>query len=306
MNLIPIDINIDFLKISKPIVMLSTFLVVASLVGVFTKGLNYGIDFKGGAEVQVQVAPGWNIGSVRGALEEGGLKDLAVVQIGKSEDREFLIKIPVTATDAIKTAGESVERILKSKMDGDQFKLMRVDVVGPKAGETLKIDALMSLIYAAIGILIYITFRFDSRFAPGMIRALFFDITLTMGIWVLLQKEFSLSTIAALLTIAGYSCNDTIVIYDRIRDHMKTHPEWSIEKIINTSINVNLGRTIITTMTTCFVLLSIFLFGGSVLSDFALVMLIGFMTGVPSTLFVANYLVLKMEKRRLARLATVR
>jgi preprotein translocase subunit SecF len=300
MNLIPTNLNIDFLKMSKPMVWVSTLLVIASFVGIFTKGLNYGIDFKGGAEVQIRVAQGWTIGSVRGALEEGGLKELSVVQIGKPEDREFLIKVPASASEAIKTVGETVEKILKPKMEG--FQLMRVDMVGPKAGESLQIDALMSLIYAAIGILIYITFRFDSRFAPGMIRALFFDVIITMGIWVLLQKEFNLGTIAALLTIAGYSCNDTIVIYDRIRDHMKMHPEWSIEKIINTSINVNLGRTIITTMTTCFVLLSIWMLGGSVLSDFALVMLIGFTSGVLSTIFVANYMVLKMEQRRLARL----
>jgi len=277
-------------------------LLIGSFVGLMTKGLNYGIDFKGGAEVQVKVAEGWNIGSVRGALEEGGLKDLSVVQIGAASDREFLIKMPAAASDAIKSAGESVEKILKPKMDAQSYQTVRVDVVGPKAGESLQIDAILALIYSAIGILIYITFRFDSRFAPGMIQSLFFDITITMGIWILLGREFSLTTIAGLLTIAGYSCNDTIVVYDRIRDYMQTHPEWAIEKMINKAANVKLGRTVLTSGCTMLVVLSIYLFGGSVLSDFALVLLIGFTAGVLSTVFVANNLVLKMEKRRLGRI----
>lgn len=305
-NFIPSNINIDFLKISRPFVIGSTLVVIASFIALFVKGPNYGIDFRGGAEVQVRVAADWDIGRVRNELTQGGLKDLSVVQIGNPTDHEYLIKLPAHSEADIKSAGERVEGLLKPKMSSDAYKTVRVDVVGPRAGENLQIDAILSLIYAGIGILIYITFRFDSRFAPGMIRALFFDVAITLGVWIFLGKEFSLTTIAAFLTIAGYSCNDTIVIYDRIRDMMKMHPDWNIEKIINRAINVNLGRTILTTGCTLFVVISMWVFGGAVLSDFAFALLIGFTVGALSTIFVANSLIMWMEKRRLAKLSHAR
>jgi preprotein translocase subunit SecF len=152
--------------------------------------------------------------------------------------------------------------------------------------------------------MVYITFRFDSRYAPGVIRALSVDVIITMGIWVLLQREFNLTVLASLLTIAGYSCNDTIVIYDRIRDYTKSHPTWSIEQSINKSINLNLGRTVLTVLCTLFVVVSLFLFGGPVLEDFALPLLIGFTISIPSTIFVANPLIVWMEKRRMAKAST--
>jgi preprotein translocase subunit SecF len=149
--------------------------------------------------------------------------------------------------------------------------------------------------------MIYIAFRFDMRFAPGMLRALLFDVITTLGIWVVLGREFNLTILAALLTIAGYSCNDTIVIYDRIRDYSKSHPEWDLEKVVNRSINQNLGRTILTVLCTLFVVVSLWLLGGPVLGDFAFCMLIGFVISIFSTIFVANTMVVFMEKRRLGK-----
>ena len=140
------------------------------------------------------------------------------------------------------------------------------------------------------------------RYAPGMVRSLVVDVVIVMGVWVLLQKEFTLSVVAALMTIAGYACNDTIVIYDRIREMLKLHKDWPIEKVINRSISQNLARTLLTTISTLFVVVSLWLLGGPVLADFALVMLLGFSIGVASSIFVANPMVLFMEKRRLKKL----
>ena len=293
--LIPHDLKIDFLKISRPFIWASTLAVVLSIVGLFTIGLNYGIDFTGGAEVQVSVPKDWDIAKVRGSLEEGGMKNVTVIKIEDPRSNEFLLKAQVEP-EKVNTVSAEVEKILTAKA-GSAFTMSKVDVVGPQAGEELRTSAILSVLAAALGILIYITFRFDFRFAPGIVRALLFDVIITLGVWVALRKEFNLSTVAALLTIAGYSCNDTIVIYDRIRDFSKTHAGMSLYDVVNKSINLNLGRTFLTVICTNFVVVSLWLLGGPVLGDFAFAMLIGFSVSVISTIFVANPMVMYMEKR---------
>lgn len=296
---IPTTVNFDWLKISRPFAMASTIAVLLSFVGIFYPGLNYGIDFSGGAEVAVKAPEGWDISRLREEMSKGGIEEPTVVQLGAPQDHEFLVKVKADAS-ALKDVASKVEGVLKASAGEGKYEILRADVVGPQAGERLRIAAILSLIYAAIGILVYITFRFDMRFAPGIVRALLLDIVVVVGIWVLLRKEFNLHTIAALLTIAGYSCNDTIVIYDRIREFSKLHPDWDLYRIINRSINLNLGRTIITVLCTQFVVVSLWLFGGPVLADFAFAMFLGFTVSVYSTLFVANPLILYMEKRRQA------
>ncbi len=299
-QLIPTNLNIDFLKISKPFVWASTLFVVASIVLLFTKGLNYGIDFTGGAEVQVEVPKDWDTGKVRETLDKGGLPEASVIRIEDSGRQEFLIKTQVK-DDQTTNVGEQIEKIFLSQLKAGEFQIQKVDVVGPQAGEELRYSAIISVLAAAIGILIYITFRFDFRFAPGIVRALLFDVISTLGIWILMGKEFNLSTVAALLTIAGYSCNDTIVIYDRIRDYSKNPGKDSMYQIVNKSINLNLGRTFLTVICTNFVVVSLWLLGGPVLGDFAFAMLIGFTVSVFSTIFVANPMVMFMESRRVAK-----
>ena len=295
-HLIPTTINIDFLKMSRPFVWASTAFVVLSIVLLFTKGLNYGIDFTGGAEVQVEVPKDWDTGRLRETLIKGGIEEPAVIRIEDSGRQEFLVKTQVK-DESQANVGEQVEKILGAALQPGQYQIQKVDVVGPAAGAELRYSAVISVLMAALGILIYITFRFDFRFAPGIVRALLFDVTSTLGVWILLGREFNLSTVAALLTIAGYSCNDTIVIYDRIRDYTKSHKGMSLYQIVNRSINLNLGRTILTVLCTNFVVVSLWLLGGPVLGDFALCMLIGFVISVPSTIFVANPMVMYMEKR---------
>lgn len=295
--------NIDFLGISKPFVIASTVAALLSIAGLFTKGLNYGIDFTGGAEVQVKVPAEWDTAKLRSILESEGLGDGAVVRIGAPEDREFLLKLQ-RAPDKLGLVSAEVEGALKKNADPKSFEVLRVDVVGPQAGENLRSSALLSIFYAALGILIYIGIRFDFKYAPGVVRALLVDVIITLGVWIVLQKEFNLTVLAGLLTLAGYSCNDTIVIYDRIRDYLKMHPEWTIEQAINRSINQNLGRTFLTVICTLFVVVCIWLLGGPVLSDFGLTLLIGMVISVFSTIFVANPMLLYLEKRRQKKLAT--
>lgn len=297
-HFIPTTLNVDFLKISKPFVWFSTLIVILSTIGVFTKGLNYGLDFAGGAEVEIRAPHSWNINKVREVVSKGGIEDASVVQIGKPEDSQFLIKIK--SSEDLNSISKKVESSLRSASAGEQVLLVRSDVVGSLAGAQLRSAAFISLFYAALGIFIYIALRFDFRFAPGIVRALLLDIVVVLGAWVLMQKEFNLNTIAALLTVAGYSCNDTVVIYDRIRDITKQHPDWPLAQVVNRSININLGRTIITVVCTLFVVVALWMFGGPVLSDFALAMMLGFGVSVYSTIFVANPMILFMENRRMA------
>jgi preprotein translocase subunit SecF len=273
------DLNIDFLKQSKPWVLASTIFALVSIVLLATKGLNYGIDFTGGALVQVKVPASMEIGSLRKVLDEGGVKDPNVVTIGEPQDHEFMIKVQAGAENLTKVAG-LVETSLNKAVPG-QFEIKKVDMVGPAAGESLRNSAFLSILYAMLCIVIYITFRFDMRYAPGVLRALAVDVIITLGFWSLLGFEFNLTVLAAMLTIAGYSCNDTIVIYDRIRDFTRSHPDWPLERAINKSINLNLGRTFLTVGSTLIVVFSMFFLGGPVLRDFSLPLIIGFSVSIP-------------------------
>jgi preprotein translocase subunit SecF len=301
-HLIPTNLKIDFLGKSRPFVLISTIAALLSIAGLATKGLNYGIDFTGGAEVGLKVPADWDISRLRAELASGGLGEANIVQIGAPEEHEYLVKVQASA-DKLNQVSSQVSQVMTQKAGAGKFSVERVDVVGPAAGASLRRDAMLSILYVMLCIVIYITFRFDVRYAPGVLRALGVDVIITLGIWVLLQHEFNLTVLAAMLTIAGYSCNDTIVIYDRIRDYVRDHPTWSLEQAINRSINLNLGRTIITTGCTLLVVVSMFVLGGPVLRDFSLPLLIGFTVSVPSTIFVANPMILYMEKRRLAKQA---
>jgi preprotein translocase subunit SecF len=300
-ELVPSDLQFDWLRWAKPMVWLSGVLAAVSLVAIFQPGLNYGIDFTGGAEVHVRLPGSQDTTWIREALVSQGM-DGEVVRLGEVKDAEFLVKVQAGAEQLAAVSGQ-VGQALDAKLAGQgKAEIKRTDVVGPKAGSNLRKSAFLSIFYALIAISIYIGFRFDTRYAPGVLRALLVDVTVVLGVWVLLGREFNLTVLAAILTIAGYSCNDTIVIYDRIRDLMRLHPNWEIEKIVNEATNQNLGRTILTTVSTLMTVLSLFILGGPVLRDFSLPLLIGFTVSIPSTLFVATPLVVSMEKRRLAKL----
>ena len=180
-HLIPTDLNIDFLGKSRPFVILSTALAILSAVLLFKPGLNYGIDFTGGAEVQLHVPEGWDIGKLRSTLHEGGIKEPSVVQIGEPQDREFLIKVQASAEELNKVSNQ-INEVMAKKAEPKSYVVERVDVVGPAAGASLRTSALSSIFYAMVLISIYIMFRFDVRFAPGVLRALAVDVLITAGV----------------------------------------------------------------------------------------------------------------------------
>jgi preprotein translocase subunit SecF len=269
-----------------------------SLVGViltftllFTKGLNYGIDFTGGAEVQLHIPKAWDIGKLRDELENGGIKGLKVQQIGLPEASQFLIKAQGDEHSLNQVSRQVADILGKTLKQGD-FEIQRVDVVGPAAGSSLRMSGFLSMFYALLCILIYVTIRFDYRYSPGAVIALFHDTVITLGIFILTQKQFDLQILAALLALIGYSNNDTIIVYDRVRETVHQHPNLTIAQAVNRAINETLGRTILTSLCTFFTVFALWLFGGKVIEDFAFTLMVGIVVGAYSSIFIASSLVI--------------
>ena len=263
----------------------SIFLVFASLLLIFFKGLNFGIDFKGGTLIELRVdSNSITISDVRSSFSNMNLGDLNVKEFGKKGD--YLIKFEKKTFDNdknIKTIKENVKNKLQGKVD-----FRRVENVGPKVSEELLNSGLMAISLALGAMLFYIWVRFEWQFSLGSILAIFHDVLITIGLFSLLSLEINLSIVAAVLTIVGYSMNDTVVIYDRIRENLSKFSSIKIGEIGNKSINETLSRTIITSVTTLLALLSIFILGGEILRGFSLAMIIGVIIGTYSSIFVAS------------------
>jgi preprotein translocase subunit SecF len=266
----------------------------------FTRGLNYGIDFTGGAEVQIKVPAAWDIGKVRGEMETGNLKGVKVQQIGIPQDSTFLIKVQGDEK-SLNQASTTVTEILAKSLKPAEFEIQRVDVVGPAAGSSLRTSGFLSMFYAMVCILIYVTIRFDYRYSPGAVAALFHDSVITLGVFIITQKQFDLQILAALLALIGYSNNDTIIVYDRVRETVHGHPELTIDQAVNRAVNETLGRTILTSLCTFITVASLWLFGGKVIEDFAFTLMIGIAVGTYSSIYIASSIVVAIthhnEKR---------
>ncbi|RUM45247.1 MAG: protein translocase subunit SecF [Desulfurobacterium sp.] len=272
---------------------LSLLLIVGSwLYGLFVEKPKFGIDFTGGVLVQVKVEEeGITTGKLRELFK--GKVDGVTVQNIESEN-EFLIKAPVVG-DPNKVT-EKVTHTLR-EVFGSKAEIRRVEMIGPTVGRELREKGTMALIYALIGILLYVAWRFEPIFAFGAILALIHDTLATIGIFMSVSREFSLPVIAALLTVIGYSINDTIVVYDRIRENMKVLLRSKpFDELVNDSINQTLSRTLITSLTTFFVVLCLYLFGGGVINDFAFVLLVGIIVGTYSSIFIASAIVVDWYK----------
>ena len=276
---------------------LSLLMISASLILFFTKGLNYGIDFSGGAEVHVQVPSEWKIGELREALNKGGLEDFRVVTVGEETSNEYLIRAKGNESSLNKVSG-LVDEIIGKSFAKDLYQIKRVDVVGPAAGSTLRKNGFLAVFYALLVILIYVAIRFDTRYAPGAVIALFHDTMIILGIFILTQKQFDLTILAAVLALAGYSNNDTIVVFDRVRETMQMHPGLKIEDAVNRSVNETLGRTIVTSITTFLVVSALYFFGGEVIRNFAFTLMVGIVIGSYSTIFIASSGVIYLTKYR--------
>ncbi len=263
----------------------SLFLVLASLILIFFKGLNFGIDFKGGTLIELRVdSKIVGIADIRSSFSNINLGDLNVKQFGKEGD--YLIKFEKKNFDDknnIKTIKENVKNKLQTDVN-----FRRVENVGPKVSAELLNSGLLAIALALGAMLFYIWVRFEWQFSVGSILAIFHDVLITIGLFSLLSLEINLSIVAAVLTIVGYSMNDTVVIYDRIRENLSKFSSSKIEEITNTSINETLSRTIITSLTTLLALISIFVLGGEILRGFALAMIIGVIIGTYSSIFVAS------------------
>ena len=290
------EINIDFLGRRWIAFLLSSILILASILSIVLKGgLNFGIDFAGGALVQVRFTNETTPGEIRKVLNEIGLRDSIIQQYSEKGGNEYIIRFKNTSS---KNEGLS-DRVLETfqkRYGQNGFEIRRVEVVGPQVEKELRYKALMALIYGMIGILVYIGFRFEFRFALGGVLALVHDVTVTIGAFSITDREFTLPVLAAVLTIVGFSINDTIVIYDRIRENRRKMAGKKLELIMNSSINETLSRTILTSGTVLFVVIALFILGGSVIHDFAFALIVGVIAGTYSTVFVASPIVLLWEK----------
>ncbi len=293
MELIRPGIQIDFVGKRMLWMGLSFVAVLFTFFLFFTQGLNYGIDFTGGAEVQIQVPRQWDIGKVREILTKGEMKGLKVQQIGSLEASQYLIKAQGDET-SLNLIAKQVTDILAQSLQPHEFEIQRTDVVGPAAGSSLRMSGFLSMFYALVCILIYVTIRFDYRYSPGAVLALFHDTVITVGVFILTQKQFDLQILAALLALIGYSNNDTIIVYDRVRETIHQHPELSIEKAVNRAINETLGRTLLTSLCTFFTVFALWLFGGKVLEDFTFTLMVGIGVGAYSSIFIASSFVIFM------------
>ncbi len=291
MEIIPPNTRFDFIGKKKYTWWISLLAILVSLGSIFLQGgLRYGVDFAGGILIQVRFSKGVEISEVRHALEASGLKDAMVQNFG--EENEFLIRLEKTSLD-LEEMSKKIQSSLQERFKEKALEIRRVEVVGPKVGKDLKRKALWAIGLSFLAMLVYVAWRFKQvSYGLGGIVALIHDIIVTFGAISIARLEFSLSLMAVILTIIGFSINDTIVIFDRVRENIKKIRKESLENIFNISINETLGRTILTSGTVMMVVIILFLFGGPVIHDFAFTLMIGLISGTYSTIYVASPVVL--------------
>ena len=278
--------NIDYVGKFKIAGLVSLALIVATVVMFFTKGLNYGVDFRGGVEIQVKFKNAVSLGDLRTVLTEKNVAMSQLQSIGDDGQNEFLLKLETDKGD-LNAISTLVGSVLTEKFGQGSFEILKNDIVGPKAGAQLRVSAFKALAWAVLAIMIYLALRFEYKFAPGAIAALIHDVVIILGAFILTQKEFSLQIVAALLAIIGYSVNDTVVIYDRVREIEQANPTMGSFEIMNRALNETMSRTIITSLTVLGVSLVMLFMGGPVIHDFFFAMTIGVVLGVYSTIFIA-------------------
>ena len=280
-----------FNLVSLSLVIISFALVIISVSMLFFKGLNYGVDFKGGTLIELRANDKKiNVTSLRDIFSNMNLGDVNIKKFGNEND--FLIKIEKKDTSA--NAIEIIKKDLSSKI-GSSFNFRRVENVGPKVSSELLKSGIVAIALSLAAMLFYIWIRFEWQFSLGAILALFHDVIITLGFFSLFNLEINLSIVAAVLTIVGYSMNDTVVIYDRVRENLRKFSDIKIYELTNISINETLSRTIITSVTTLLALLSIYLFGGEILKGFSLAMIMGVVFGTYSSIYIANPILVKLR-----------
>jgi preprotein translocase subunit SecF len=278
-------LNINFVGMFKVAGAVSLALVLGSIVMFFSKGLNYGVDFKGGVELQVKFKSKVEMSEIRNLLSDKNIPLSQLQSIGESSQNEFILKLD--STGDLNAISQNVSNVLSEKFGSENVEVLKIDIVGPKAGSELRLSAFQAIFWAILAIMIYLALRFDYKFAPGAIAALLHDVALIVGAFILTQKEFSLQIVAALLAVIGYSVNDTVVIYDRVREIEAMDSGASTFEVINRAINETMARTLNTSLTALGVSVVMLIWGGPVIHDFFFAMTIGIILGVYSTIFIA-------------------
>jgi preprotein translocase subunit SecF len=287
--------HIPFTRYRKIAFIASTVVNLAVLALLLVKGPNLGVDFAGGTMVQLKFQQNVSIEQIRQALENVELGGAVIQDFGEPGEHEYLVRLDKTSVE-IGALGEQIKKALTERFGGG-FEIRRIEFVGPKVGEDLRFRGVMSVLAATVMMGVYIWLRFELRFGIGAVIALIHDVLVTVGALMLANYEFDLTIVAALLTIVGFSVNDTVVICDRIRENMRKIKRESLESIVNTSLNETLSRTIITSGTAIAVLVALYVLGGAVIRPFAFALLVGFISGVYSTIFIASPVILLWEKR---------
>ncbi len=319
MDFLKKDLRIDFLGYRRFAVIGSGILILAGIVSMLIQGIDWGLDFTGGTLVEVRYEEQVSVDDIRSQLAAVGVEDVTVQYFGTS--RDVLIRVPTqVGTDSAAKLSSDIVGVLRSpygelltesqesglqeceKSDGstgDCFvQMRRVEFVGPKVGQELTEQGGLALIYALIGILIYVAWRFEWRFAVGSVAALAHDVLITIGVFSIFQIDFSLAVLAAILAVVGYSLNDTIVVFDRIRENFRKSKKGTSIGIMNRSINQTLRRTVLTSVTTLLVVLTLLTLGGEVIRGFSLALLIGVIVGTYSSIFIASPVVLYLRLTR--------
>jgi len=292
MKLLSKKTSIDFMGKRKIAYIMSATLIVLSIVSLATRGLNFGLDFTGGMLIEVTYPTAPKIATVREHLEAAGLTDAVVQTFGGAS--EIVVRIPPRDED--ETDAELSTVVLNALQLGVEGEVLmrRVEFVGPQVGEELTEQGILAIVYALIGIFLYVMMRFQWRFSVGAVAALVHDIIITMGVLSFIHVEFDLTVVAALLAVIGYSLNDTIVVFDRIRENFPRMRKSSPTEVINTSINQTLARTLMTSGTTLLVLFALFIFGGEIINAFAFTLIVGIGVGTYSSIYVASAILLEI------------
>ena len=283
---------IDFMGMRRIAYTVAIALMVVSVIAIAARGLNFGIDFTGGTLVEVGYPQAVDLAEVRTALRDAGYVEAVAQSFGTP--RDVLIRLGPSQAEDASTLSERVLDALRAGPHGAGIELRRIEFVGPQVGKELAEYGGLAVLISLIGILIYIALRFEKRFAVGAVLGLVHDVVIVIGIWSLFQLDFDLPVLAAVLAVIGYSLNDTIVVYDRIRENFRKMRKGEVAEIINISVNQTLSRTIITSGTTLFSLFALYIFGGEILRNFSLMLILGVIIGVFSTVFIASALVLAL------------
>ena len=285
MQLIKTKSAINFMGKRNIAMVFSAILLLGAVGSIVTRGLSMGIDFTGGTLIEVGYTQDANLPSIRETLIQGGHGDASVQQFGTAKD--VLIRLAKSEEQSSSTLSNEVFGMLSKAVEG-QVELRRVEFVGPQVGDELTEDGFLAVLVALMAILVYVALRFEWRFAVGSVVALIHDVTITIGLFSLLQIEFDLPVLAAVLAVIGYSLNDTIVVFDRVRENFRKMRKGTSESIINSSLTQTLSRTLMTSLTTVLVLLALFFLGGEIIHGFAFALLIGVFVGTYSSIYVAS------------------